>query len=361
MNKALAPHNFRRLGQRVLVTNDLGEYQFLSGAEYQDFLRGAGDKARNFLRDSCDLNASAAATLENGLLSWRGPETHILSIDGMALETARQAVDFIFTIPSPRLFLEMKGSNWPALWFIVQYSQRKSEWAKRALGLAFRVSEKLGPKQLSFLSEHGVVLRLAARLKGRAGVGPVAKAPRALCVVDKTSREPAAWMNWFAAAGVESVRLVPDASLLNDQGVKHFLDFYAGALERMGACSLTDEWSQAFLEKRPWALPGTDVLAELAYDAAGRVYSSEGGLELGSVKNLRYQELGQKEAVRACVAAASSHNQPLCFQCAYKPYCTVSPAMNLKTQGSVWGQTPSSSLCGLHMGILDVIFGRVDV
>jgi len=356
MNKALMPHNYRRLGDRVLVTNDAGDHAFFSKAEYQGLLQG---KVQKFLRDSCDLNASAEAVLSNSLLSWRGPETHIVSIDGMKLEIARQVVDFIFSTPSPRLSIELKGRNWPVLWFIVQYAERKSEWAKRRVGLTFRVSEKLGAKQALFLREHGVALRLSLELKNRPAGRLGLQGSRALCVVDKTSREPGAWMKWLSAGGEESVRLVPAESLRDEKGLKHFLEFYAVALDVMGSLSLRDEWSQAFLEKRPWALPGTDVLAELAYDGSGRVFTSEGGLDLGSVESLRYQELGQKEVVKACVTAASSQNQPLCFQCVYKPYCTVSPAGNLKTQGSVWGQTPSSFLCGLHMGILDVVFSRL--
>ncbi len=376
----VAPHNFRRLGRRVLLTNDSGGYAFLSLAEYRAFLQGLGEghplksSLQGFLKDSYDLEV-AAQEVRRTLLAWRGPSRHLLALERegqvMGLETARRVLDFAFSGPAPELTLELAAGDpekaWPAIWFAVQYGRRKSEWGRRPLSLVLRTGASLVEERLKFLRGHSVGLRAVLALKGAPGGGLPFEAQSLLALVEPSAVHPAAWVDWISARGVSSARLWP-AALGSRRELRLFLRFYARALERLLASGKpwSEETSAAFLSRSAWRLPGTDLLSELAYDPSGQVYTSEAGMalgpsspfRLGEAGLLRYQDSAQSLG-RACVAACLAENQPLCAQCAYKPYCTLPPSLNFRSQGTLWGQTPSSLLCSLHMGILDLLFGAL--
>lgn len=291
----------------------------------------------------------------------------------MDLDAARRIVEFVFTCPGPQLTLELVFSDadkcWPVLWFIVQYARRKGEWSRRPVFLIAR-GKALAPDQADFLRSHGVTRAADLELDGVPDMkkAPPFRAQRARARLGPDAADPRAWARWFEKWGFESVRLLP--SSLDDDGVAAFAAFYGeflGELVEHGEESnLRDEWALSFLAGRPWSLPGTDVLEQLAYDGTGRVFTSEeaaagaGELGLGAVGTLRYSDLPASGAAGAVIASSHPDNQPLCSQCAYRPYCALPPALNLKLQGSLWGQTPASPACTVQMGILDHIFGRLD-
>lgn len=376
----VSPHNVRRLGSRVLITEDAGRCAFLSEAEYRDYLAGLSEthprfselQGKGFVKSELDFDALAAGVRGAGLLGWSGPSTHVLSLEAggavMTLETARLVVDFAFSSPGPQVTLELScrscEASWPVLWFIVQYARRRGEWARRPLFLILRCREKIAPERVEFLRGHGVTRRLVLDAAGPPVEGPAAfPAQRALCRVGPSAKEPAAWVDWLSREGFDSVRFVPPAGTF-PAGLRRFLGFYAAALDRMietaEVCRTADEWAGALLSRAPWALPGTDVLEELAYDPSGAIFSSEGGLALGQAGRTRYEDLAAVPAVGAVLAACHAGNQPRCEQCVYKSFCTIPPALSHRLQGTVWGQTPASFSCALHMGILDIVFSRID-
>ncbi|MEM9074726.1 MAG: His-Xaa-Ser system radical SAM maturase HxsB, partial [Myxococcota bacterium] len=51
--------------------------------------------------------------------------------------------------------------------------------------------------------------------------------------------------------------------------------------------------------------------------------------------------------------------QPDCEGCTYQPYCGVPPVHTYKTQGSLFGSMRESSLCQVHKGIQDYLFGKL--
>ena len=377
---ACAPHQYRILGRRVLITDELGRWALLTRAEYDRYLGGLKPadplwpvlQERGFLAQAFDFDAAARRQFERGLLSWKGPSSHVLFLDGMDLDAARRIVDFVFTCPGPQLTLELvfdeAGPVWPAAWFIVQYARRRGEWSRRPVFLIAR-AKAMTPDQADFLRSHGVARCAVLELGGRPDMGkpPPFRAQRARARLAPAAADPRAWVRWFERWGFESVRLLP--ATLDEAGVAAFSAFYGGFLGHMiedgESLNLRDEWALDMLAGRPWNLPGMDVLEQLAYDAEGRVYTSEeacgeADFSLGPAAEVRYRDIARLPVVRAVVAAAQPDNQPACSQCAYRPFCALPPALNRKTQGSVWGQTPSSPACALQMGILDRIFGRLD-
>ena len=60
------------------------------------------------------------------------------------------------------------------------------------------------------------------------------------------------------------------------------------------------------------------------------------------------------------VSASTLDNQPMCTQCAYKPYCGICPIQCYAEQGDIMGRMPSNSRCKVSKGVLDIIFRRMD-
>jgi radical SAM protein with 4Fe4S-binding SPASM domain len=380
---AAAPHQFRLLGSRVLITDEHGRWALLTRAEHARLLAGLKPsdplwpvlQRRGFLAEAFDFDAAARRQFERGLLSWKGPGSHVLLLDGaagpMELDAARSIVEFVFRCPGPQLTLELVFTDaaavWPVLWFIVQYARRKGEWARRPVFLIAR-GRTMSPEQADFLRSHGVTRCAILDLEGAPDMGkaPAFRAQRARARLGPGAAEPRAWAKWFEKWGFESVRLEPEASAGKSPAafVAFYGEFLSWLLEHAEEANLRDEWAMGLLGGRLWNLPGTDVLEQLAYDAAGRVYTSEeaaggaGELRLGSVGELRYPDIARSAAANAVIAASHPDNQPLCAQCVYRPFCTVAPSVSQKLQGTPWGRTPESPACTVQMGILDHIFGR---
>jgi len=372
---AAAPHQFRLLGKKILITDEHGRSALLTRPEYDRLLAGLKPsdplwpllQSRGFLAEAFDFDAAARRQFERGLLSWKGPASHVLGLDAMSLDTARSVVDFVFRCPGPQLTLELvfddASAVWPVLWFITQYARRKGEWSRRPVFLIAR-GRAMAPDQADFLRSHGVTRSAALTLDGAPDMkqAPAFRAQRARARLGANAADPRAWARWFEKWGFESVRLEPASH--DEKGSDAFIEFYGGFLghliEHGEETNLRDELAISFLGGRTWNLPGTDVLEQLAYDAAGRVFTAEeGGIELGAAASLRYQDLAGLPAVPAVIAASHADNQPLCSQCAYRPYCTLAPSLSRRTQGTLWGQTPSSVLCSIQMGLLDAIFERL--
>lgn len=382
---AAAPHQYRLLGGRVLITDEHGRWALLTAPEHARLLAGLDPtdplwpklQPLGFVAGAFDFDAAARRQFERGLPSWKGPASHVLLLDGaagpMGLDAARRIVEFVFRCPGPQLTLELvfqdAASVWPVLWFLVQFARRKGEWSRRPVFLVAR-AQTMSPDQADFLRSHGVTRALTLELDGAPDMkrAPAFRAQRARAVLRPGAGEPRAWARWFEKWGFESARLLPSAS--DEKGTADFLEFYGEFLgwlvEHGEESDLRDEWAASLLGGRLWNLPGMDVLEQLAYDAAGRVFTSEqaaggaGELGLGTVAELRYPDIPRRAATSAVIAASHPDNQPLCSQCAYRPWCAVPPSLNLTSQGTLWGQTPASPSCALQMGILDRIFGRLD-
>lgn len=80
---------------------------------------------------------------------------------------------------------------------------------------------------------------------------------------------------------------------------------------------------------------------------------------VGRVQENAWAEVVDHPTTRACAQASTLENQPMCGQCAYKPYCGVEPVFHYETQRSVFGQIPNSYWCVGHMGLFDVIFKKL--
>lgn len=374
--KALAaPHRFREVGGRVLAVDEARRWALVSKKEHAAYLAG---------RPLAALDAFARVDGEGAALAslagWRGPRRLALLLERggvrLAVAKAKAAVDFIFSSPSPGLVVELVardvGEVRPVLRFCVEYAQRRAEWGRRRLSLVARAQARAENADLDWLAARGVERRTVLTLSGapRRGELPAFSAQTARALVAAPAAQAAAWMDWLDAAGLRSVLLEPAAD--GPAGRRAFLAFYAAALERLAELEgpLLDESLRAHLAEPRWALPGLDVLEELACDERGELFTSERAallpesgrrlFSLGPAGETRLSELAGLPAVRAALAAAEPENQPLCRSCAYAAFCALAASQSYAEQGTVWGRMPQSSACALVLGRLDAVFALSD-
>lgn len=341
-----------------------------------------------------------------------------LSTD-MTPETARAAVDLAFQSPNPELTLEFQGGepllNWPVVKFVVEYALLKNKAAGKTLhfGLISNFS-LLDDAKLDWLIARGVSFctsfdgprdlhdanrvwlggpgheKVAAGLKNilaRRAAGAKVDAPNAITTVSRASLTRARdIVDEVVALGLERVQLGPIDPIgfarraWDKVGYEpeEFARFYGEALDHLIA--LNRKGVKAYekmalvllvrvLRGEHWRFPFADGVARLAYDWDGSVYTGEDGrllaadgdpfFRIGPAAGATLDAVLEAPVVRAGLLAASPWSQPMCFQCAYAPFCTVQPAHNRATQGSPWGQMPSNRWCRTIMGVFDQIFRRL--
>lgn len=441
---------FRRIGRQFLITNDTGHWNLLDAKEFKNYLGGRVDPKTplgekllggNLMLNGLNFQSLAEKTIEKELLRWPGPMVHTLVVTqrcnfkclychasvvspsqagrDMTLETAKRAVDFIFSVPNPTLMIEFQGGepllNWPAVRFIVEYSRKKELWEKRKVFLSIISNLSLMEDQkLLFLAEnnvsictsldgppavhdknriymggnaHAEVARWVAAIQKERERFPSWDKPNAICTITKHSFPY--WkqiVDELVSRGMERIQLGP----LDPLGFarkswstigyepEEFVEFYEKALDyilalnRQGA-RVYEKMAMIFLvrilQQAHWRFPSGDALCRLAYSYNGDIYTSEEGrllahegdefFKIGNVATGSYPEILDQATVKTSLLASNSNCQPLCFQCAYKPYCTVLPVMNYAVQGNIWGNMPVNRWCRTVMGIFDILFRKL--
>jgi His-Xaa-Ser system radical SAM maturase HxsB len=337
----------------------------------------------------------------------------------MTVATAKAVVDLIFESPSPILMIEFQGGepllNWPVVKFIVQYAKEKNKHRKRALhfGLISNFSllddEKIdfliasgvsfctsldGPKDLHdknriYLggNSHESVLAGLRKVVDKKATGAKTDTPNAICTVTRHSltRAPEI-VDQLVGLGLERIQFGP----LDPIGFAkkswdtigytsaEFVKFYSDALDYIIALNKKgvkcyEKMALIFmvriLEGGHWRFPNADGVARLAYNYDGGVYTCEEGrllanegdefFKIGDAATSSFLGLLDHPTVRASLLASSANAQPMCFQCAYNPFCSVLPVYNQATQGGVFGRMPDNGWCEKMMGLFDVVFTRL--
>lgn len=161
---------FRRLGQKYIITNDIGDFLFLTKKQFSDFNSGKIETSSNLGRkldsldflehgDPCDRMIEKCGA-KNMHLDADGPSLHIIVVTlrcnhrcvycqtsshcddkktDMDKETAKKTLDFIFSVPQKDIAIEFQGGepllNWPVVKFIIEYAHQKNKTAKKNLEL----------------------------------------------------------------------------------------------------------------------------------------------------------------------------------------------------------------------------------
>ena len=185
-----ASFRFRRLGDRVLLTNDTGDWLLLTATEFDHLVAGTltvdqDPRLLPFALDSMDVERGVARYRQRHTHVGRPPYLHIVvatlrcnqvctychasrepmsrtSAD-MSLETAKQVVDLIFESPSPQLAIEFQGGeplvNFEALRFVVEYATERNLDERRDLQfLLVSNLSRMDEDKLRFLLQHDVLI-----------------------------------------------------------------------------------------------------------------------------------------------------------------------------------------------------------
>ncbi|MDE2292388.1 MAG: His-Xaa-Ser system radical SAM maturase HxsB, partial [Elusimicrobia bacterium] len=310
--------------------------------------------------------------------------------------------------------------NWPVVKFVTRYAQLKARAAKRTAFVTMVSNFSLmDEEKAAFLAEHkvGVCTSLdgppelhdANRiwLGGRshaetvrwlrwfqdAADGPKGGyRPGALMTTTRRSlAHPERIVDEYLALGLPGVfirHLSPIGFARRAWGTigyttEQFLAFYRRVLDYI---ILVNRRGTPFYERHILTLltkvllsqdpgyvdlrsPSGTAFGVLAYDYDGGVYTGDEArmlaqegqtlFRVGTLGETAYNDVFESRLVKAAAVASTLEHQPLCSQCAYRPWCGVDPVYNVQMQGSLWGRMPESARCRLYMGLFDILFEKL--
>ena len=115
--------------------------------------------------------------------------------------------------------------------------------------------------------------------------------------------------------------------------------------------------------------PSGLINSVIVYDYNGNIYTSDEArmlsqmrdetFRLGTVDNT-WEELLNNSIIDKISEAGVNEYMAGCDTCAYNVYCGSDPVHNHATQGDIYGYRPSSSFCKRNMGVMDIIFNKID-
>ena len=178
------PFRARRLDSHYIITNDFGDWLFLTPDELKHFVQGEiseGDelygrlKEKRFIHGTLDLNQAAERYRAQRWFLDHGPRTHWLALCGaegaqqaMSSELLDRAVDCAFMSTSPELVFELTGhplENWAGVERVTSYIESKNKLARKRVSIVLRSSlEGLDDARVDFIAKQG--LQVCAQIAG---------------------------------------------------------------------------------------------------------------------------------------------------------------------------------------------------
>ena len=326
----------------------------------------------------------------------------------MSLEDADRVVDCAFMSTNPRLDLVLAGDapldNQAVLERIVDYVESKNRLARKEVHLYLETDLKgLDQTRISWLVDHEVEV---IALLDEAVTDP--EHPAHACIpmlqeaIEAAGRDPKtsglelkahlgadperalAIVQLAADAGVYRLDLSPGAPLVIDGepglDADGWLACYGEALcrilglrdeghaleERFSADLLSSILNGKPSSRTRMRSPSADGIGQLAYNWDGRVFASETGrrigqtgddlFEIGQLRYNGYHDMMTHGTVRSLIVAGMLSAQPGWSDCAYEPFCGVSPSDRYAERGSIQGGLMEGALDQILVGSLDLLF-----
>jgi len=449
---------FRPVRDKVLITNQSGDFLVLTQDEFKSFGEGTVAKdsdlyARlrdhNFVR--AEFNQQKAAEglrARKGFLN-SGPILHIMIVTlrcnetcvychasranmdavqtDMTKEIAEKAVEAVLRAPSPSVTIEFQGGeplvNFPVVKHIIEYALERNK--KVGKQLEFTMVSNLSlmdEEKLKFLLEHKVQICTSIdgpehihdkqrKLPGlsafksattwikrinqayeQIGLDPTLYHVEALLTTTReTLHQWKAVVDTYTSLGCRAIFLRPvdPFGFADRTGPRveypraEYMDFYRSSVDYMielnkSGTQVLERFASIFLTKilgghDPNYLdirnPNGSGIGQIAYNYDGKVFTCDEGRMLhemgdstfliGDLTKNSYRELVSHETVRALTIASNLDAQPDCVNCAYNPYCGMAPVHSYKSQGTIFGRMRESTLCAVHKGIQDYLFGKI--
>lgn len=185
---------FKKIKNKYLLTNDVGEFIFLNEKDFIGYVSGrlglkskkmSELKQKGFIRNQMDFSRIVELYKSKHAVIPQGPGLHIVVVTlrcnhkclychasavsddktsyDMSQDTARKAVDLIFESPSNYIAIEFQGGepllNWPVVKFIIEYARTKNKKIKKELDIRLISNFSLMDDiKLSFLLNNRVGL-----------------------------------------------------------------------------------------------------------------------------------------------------------------------------------------------------------
>ena len=185
---------FRRVGDRVVMTGDVGDWLVATAAEFDEIVADTlapdhplhGEMAeRGFVLDRMDVERAVERYRHRHSHVGRAPYLHIVVVTlrcnevctychasrqpmshtdtDMDLATAKQVVDTLFASPSPQLAIEFQGGeplvNFETIRFIVEYATERNRDERRDLQFLLVTNlSQMDETKLDFLLRHDVLI-----------------------------------------------------------------------------------------------------------------------------------------------------------------------------------------------------------
>lgn len=198
-NYSLLPIRFKPLGRKLLITNDAGDFSFISPTEFDDILGGNLQedtklyqdlKSKDFLAvgDSdlaraVDMSATRYRSRKSFLNDFTGLHMMVVTLRcnqrceycqvsceddvaykfDMTPEVAIKIVDMIFKSPSREIKIEFQGGepllNWKAVTATIEYAEKKNINEKKILDFVLCTNlTTIEEEQLQYLKDHNVYI-----------------------------------------------------------------------------------------------------------------------------------------------------------------------------------------------------------
>jgi len=78
--------------------------------------------------------------------------------------------------------------------------------------------------------------------------------------------------------------------------------------------------------------------------------------KLGDLNHNTYEEIFGSEELIDIISQSMTISSPMCYECAYEPYCGSDPVFHYGMYGDVVGRKPESSFCNRNMSVFKHIF-----
>lgn len=326
----------------------------------------------------------------------------------MSLEDADRVVDCAFMSTNPRLDLVLAGdaplTNQLALERIVTYVESKNRLARKEVHLHLESDlRSLDETRIAWLVEHDVQIiarmdeavddsdhpahtwipKIHEALKAHGG-DPQAVGVEIRARLTGEADHALKVIQMASDAGVSRLDLSPSVPLViaGEAGLDadRWLSAYGEALckilglnadgasivERFSADLLASILNGSRPSRSAMRSPATDGIGQLAYNWDGRVFASETGrrigetgddlFELGQLRYNGYHDMMTHSTVRSLIVAGMLSAQPGWSDCAYEPFCGVSPSDRYAERGSIQGGLMEGSLDRALVGAFDILF-----
>ena len=330
---------------------------------------------------------------------------------------AHEIIRFALESPSPRMTFEFQGGepflNFPGMVHFVEETRRQNRSVGKDIDFTVVTNLMLvRDEQLAFCKDNGIGISYTLNgpshihdlyRKTRRGAGsysvvmkrlaeiqskfPGLVASTPLCVIDQqNANQLESLIDFYYDSGFSGLALIRLKHLGNarrenlDLNIREFLTYYLKGLdlifeknrslgrifiERMLPVALEKIFCSVDSSFLDWRNPSGDVGGLITYDYDGEILPSDDARSLraefglGKVMGLSYETFVRREGTFRSMNLSLRDRDPTCRECAYNPYCGVSPVLEFGRTGSAVPRPYDSDECLFTLALLDWTFKKL--